>query len=69
VWIDPGTDCGFGPKEHRQQWHVSAPLAYGLLWDHINGKGSWDINPWIWALTFRVQEQNIDALLKQRVAA
>lgn len=68
VWIAPGTDCGFGPKEHRQQWHVSAPLAYGLLWDHLHGKGSRDENPEVIAVSFCCHQQNIDALLADRGA-
>ena len=27
--------------------------AYRCLWININGPGSWDLNPWVWALTFR----------------
>lgn len=27
--------------------------GYSQLWDSINGEGSWDLNPWVWALTFR----------------
>ena len=26
---------------------------YSILWERINGKGSWAANPWIWALTFK----------------
>ena len=35
---------------------VSARYRYGQDWNDINRKRgySWDINPWIWALTFRV---------------
>lgn len=28
--------------------------AYALLWNSINGTGSWDVNPWVWAITFKV---------------
>lgn len=27
---------------------------FSSLWDSINGKGSWESNPWVWALTFKV---------------
>ena len=26
--------------------------AFRLLWESINGKGSWDLNPFVWVLTF-----------------
>jgi hypothetical protein len=33
----------------------SAPhQCYKNLWEGINGKGSWALNPWVWAYTFRV---------------
>ncbi len=26
---------------------------YSTLWNSINGKGSWNKNPWVWAVTFK----------------
>lgn len=36
--------------------------AYASLWDHINGPGAWDKNPWVAAYTFRPILGNIDQL-------
>ena len=30
--------------------------AYAALWNSINGPGSWDDNPWVWAVTFKLLE-------------
>lgn len=37
-----------------------AELLYRVLWEQINGPGSWDANPWVAAYTFTVERANID---------
>ena len=40
----------------------SAENAFAALWDHINGGGAWESNPWVIAYTFRRIMGNIDQL-------
>lgn len=31
----------------------SPALAFAQLWEQINGKGSWRLNPWVWVVSFK----------------
>lgn len=38
-----------GLQDVHAGWHQS----YAELWNRINGAGSWEADPWVWAITFR----------------
>jgi hypothetical protein len=52
-------------KEGAVQWwleserlpvHGLAKNCFRLLWESINGNGSWDLNPWVWVIEFKKLE-------------
>ncbi len=43
-------DVDAGPALHGR----TARDAYRLLWESINGPGSWGENPWVWVIAFKV---------------
>jgi hypothetical protein len=50
------------------RWRPAALDAFEHLWQQINGDGSWEANPYVWALTFQllmVVTQVPDAPLRQ----
>jgi hypothetical protein len=48
-------DCYAEGIDKRRSEVPNPRAAYAALWDTINGKGSWDANPWVWAYTFQVE--------------
>ncbi|MDR3444731.1 hypothetical protein [Dyella sp.] len=58
--IPPGgpTGMSFGiPGMSRAHYLGTAREAFSVLWGDINGAGSWDANPWVWAVEFSRIEQ------------
>ena len=55
-----------GVTDHQGKWWDGSPVihgkwtgpreAYQALWESINGPESWDSNPWVWAVKFRLLE-------------
>lgn len=54
------TGPGAGPNNYTicidSVWLNSqtAAGAYAMLWESINGQGSWDLNPFVWCISFKV---------------
>jgi hypothetical protein len=55
-WVNFGHDLVYS-NEHRE-WELDREqyalrLAFKQLWGSINGPESWDLNPWVWAISFK----------------
>jgi len=37
----------------KNSWDENPIVSYWSLWDQINGKDSWNCNPWIWVIKFK----------------
>lgn len=57
-WVSPT----WGIQGIANSWTGLAVEAYAALWDHINGTGAWETNPWIVAYSFSVNRCNIDQM-------
>jgi hypothetical protein len=49
-------------------WMPTPRESYRTLWSHINGLDSWIVNPWVWAVSFKVHRQNVDAFFAEVAA-
>lgn len=48
--------------------HSSPVTPYAKLWDHINGDGAWEANPFVVAVSFNVHKCNVDAFARSEAA-
>lgn len=55
-WKNYEADHEFRDAEGRQKAGIAfntAVPSFASLWQSINGAGSWDANPWVWAISFK----------------
>lgn len=49
--------------------YLNCRSGFSELWVSINGAGSWDANPWVWVVEFKVHHCNVDAFIAQQEKA
>ena len=60
--IAEGTEAVLVPPDGGSAPYVE---GYRMIWESINGPASWEANPWVWCLSFRVHKQNVEDALKR----
>lgn len=45
----------------NEELGVGYSIGFVKLWNSIHGPDAWDANPWVTAITFTVEQRNIDA--------
>jgi hypothetical protein len=55
-------------KDHPCNGFDTAKVSFETLWESINGKDSWNENPWVWVVKFKVlstdgKPENLDELV------
>lgn len=67
ITFDKGLGMFRVPGTH--DYCMTAAAAYQRLWALINGEESQAANPWSWAVSFEVHQQNVDAFRRDLEAA
>lgn len=62
-WSEIGKPSRFADRGVLRERDISLcdpQAAFASYWNSINGPDAWDDNPWVWAVSFEVQQRNID---------
>jgi hypothetical protein len=52
--VHPEVDAHIASRVANSPEWTPHRMEYWALWESINGPGSWDVNPWVWVIEFRM---------------